>query len=269
MKRFTGLFLALFFVAVMAAPSFAGPSRAVIQEMGSVVAADEVNVDLDWLAGDLGGDGVVAAGAGGVNIGAIDLSSVNVGIREGVELRLGRLPGTAAYANLNELGVTIKAAIPNVDGLAAWLGYGIKSTESAVVGNDQKDSTLTLGAAYTHAGPVILNGAVGYSMDKTTTNGVDGNDQTTMELSVAALYPLSSAIIIGGELVYLSLDNGAAVNPKTTVMTPALAARLTKGNFTIDAAFAFVGSGVDDEAAAQKSTNTQIGVPNLRVNYTF
>src|SRR3972149_603500 len=102
MKKILGLFIIGAFIAVsFAAPSFAGPSRAIIQEMGSTVGAEEVNIDLDWLSQGLNviaaGDTTVGQPANNGTIGGIGLSSVNIGIAEGYELRLGRLPGIRSY----------------------------------------------------------------------------------------------------------------------------------------------------------------------------
>ena len=104
----------------------AGPSRALIQEMGSVISKDEVNVDLDVVSH---GFNVVTAddttlGAGDATLGGTTISSVNVSLIDNVEFRIGRLPGFRSYLSLpavgavalnpapNNYGLTVKGAIP-------------------------------------------------------------------------------------------------------------------------------------------------------------
>ena len=95
------MFLVAFLVASLTGVAIAGPSRAIIQELGSVVKDGEVNVDLDWLSQGLNviaaGDTTVGQPANNGTIGGIGLSSVNIGLAEGYELRLGRLPGIRSY----------------------------------------------------------------------------------------------------------------------------------------------------------------------------
>ena len=132
MKKFSIAFIAVLFAVVTVVPAMAGPSRAIIQEMGSTIGKDEVNVDLDWVPQQLN---VTAAndttvGGGNATIGGIALSSVNVGLADGVELRLGRLPGLRGYLGLpvgsgsTDLGLTLKAlflgspALPHISAMA-------------------------------------------------------------------------------------------------------------------------------------------------------
>jgi len=264
--------LGVFFVV----PALAGPSRAIVQEMGATIGKDEVNIDVDCLPTTLNATTTAQANIGGGNgtIGGLALSSVNVGIVEGVELRLGRLPGIKSYisglGNGSNLGLTVKGAIPGVKGLAAWVGYGANTTKdvsSADTAADTEGSSMRLGAAYTWAGPVILNGMIGYGIDTAKSAGIKADDTKTTEVAVAALYPLRSTLLVGAEYLYDNVDTGAG--EKYTVTAPALGARIIAGNFTIDA-IAVIAANVHPDAAGTSDINTTtIGVPNLRVNYKF
>src|SRR3989338_1418915 len=103
MKKMTFILAVLSLIVVFTSPVFAGPSRAIIQEMGSIVGDGEINVDLDWVS-----QGVSAASArdttignGNATAGGITLSSVNIGVTENLELRLGRLPGLRSFVTLS------------------------------------------------------------------------------------------------------------------------------------------------------------------------
>ena len=285
MKKILGLFVIGAFIAVSyAAPSFAGPSRAIIQEMGSTVGAEEVNIDLDWLSQSLNvaaaGDTTVGQLANNGTIGGIGLSSVNIGIAEGYELRLGRLPGIRSYigypaGNASNLGVTLKAG-GFVPGLGLWLGYGSKSLKDVNSGNTAGDTdatSMTLGAAYTWAGPLIINGALGYSTDTAKAAGVSAKDTSSLEIGLAALYPLRNSLLLGVEI--LSVTTTVADTADIAVLVPALGARLTPNeHWTIDATIAYLGGSVKadtkpTDALKDDAGATVIGVPNLRVNYKF
>lgn len=276
MKKLTILFAVAFLMAITVAPAMAGPSRAIIQEMGSTIGKDEVNVDLDWVSQSINvaSSGDTSVGNGNATLGGIVLSSVNVGITDNLELRLGRLPGLRSFLTLpvgsgNNYGLTIKGAIPGVKGLAAYLGYGSSNLEDVANGDsagDTEGSSFRIGAAYTWAGPVIVNASVGYAADRSSAAGVDGPDTNTTELSAAALYPLKSNVLVGGELHYDMVD---ADTVKVNLLVPALGARILAGNWTIDAiALLYVGADTDI-IGADTATGTVVGVPTLRANYKF
>lgn len=263
--------------------SFAGPSRALIQEMGSVIGADEVNVDVDWVGQGLNvtAAGDTTAGAGNATVGGITLSSVNVGLSDKLELRIGRLPGLRSYLTLpvgsgNNYGLTLKTA-GFVPGLGLWLGYGSSALKDinpkgAAADSDADGSSMRLGLAYTWAGPVVVNGTLGYGSDTSKTAGVKGPDTTTTEAALAVLYPLRSSLLVGVEYHYAAVS--ADTKPDKTDLTiqaPALGARVIAGNWTIDAIVAVLGGSVNVKSGAldKAATATVIGVPNLRVNYKF
>lgn len=276
MKKLSVLAVAMAVGIFGVAPAFAGPSRAIIQEMGSVIGKDEVNVDVDWLPTTLNvSSNTTTATIGGGNgtIGGLALSSVNVSLIEGVELRLGRLPGLKSYisglGNNSSLGLTVKGAIPGIPGLAAWLGYGSNTTKdinTADNAGDTQMSSTRIGAAYTWAGPVIVNGTLDYGVDTAKSAGVSANDTKTTEAAVAALYPIRPTLLVGAEYHYATVDAGAT---KYTVTAPALGARIVAGNFTVDAIAVFSPSVKPDSSGAETISTTTIGVPTLRVNYKF
>ncbi|MBI1822266.1 MAG: hypothetical protein HYR79_11205 [Nitrospirae bacterium] len=267
MKKFLTLLTVALVILGFASPSLAGPSRALVQELGSVIGADEINVDLDWVGQKLNvlSTGDTTVGGGGATIGSMGLSSVNIGITQALELRLGRLPGfrsdlTLPAANANNLGLTLKGA-GLVPGLGYWIGYG-SSSLSNTASASSSGSSLRVGAAYTWAGPLILNLNLGYGQD--TAGGV-ANNTTNLDAAGAALYPLKSNLIVGVELLYTSVDIGGGT--KIGVMAPALGARATAGNWTIDAVAALLGTSVSVTGQPSNASATVIGVPNLRINY--
>jgi len=265
MKKILGLFLVVLFVISMTGSAIAGPSRAIIQELGSVVKDGEVNVDLDWLSQGLNviaaGDTTVGQPANNGTIGAIGLSSVNIGISENYELRLGRLPGIRPYigypvgnASINGLSLKVGGLAP---GLGLWLGYGSGTLKDANSGNtagDAEASSMTLGAAYTTtAGAFIVNG---------------------LEIGLAGLYPLKESILLGLEI--LSVTTTVADTADVGVLVPALGARVIPSeHWTIDASIAYLGGSVKadtkptDILKDDAGATVFFGVPNLRVNYKF
>lgn len=274
MKKLSVLSAVAIMGVLSVAPAFAGPSRAIVQEMGSVIAKDEVNVDVDWLPTTLNVTPPTTATIGGGNgsIGGLALSSVNVSLIEGIELRLGRLPGLKSYisglGNGSNLGLTVKGAIPGVPGLAAWVGYGANTTKDVNAADttaDTETSSIRIGAAYTWAGPVIVNGTLDYGVDTAKSAGVKADDTKTTEGAVAVLYPIRPTLLVGAEYHYASVDTGTT---KFTVTAPALGARIVAGNFTLDAIAVFAPS-VDPDTAGETISTTTVGVPTLRVNYKF
>lgn len=275
MKKLSILAVAVAVGVFGVAPAFAGPSRAIIQEMGSVIAKDEVNIDVDWLPTTLNvSSNTTTASIGGGNgtVGGLALSSVNVSLVEGIELRLGRLPGLKSYisglGNGSNLGLTVKGAIPGVPGLAAWVGYGANTTKDVNAANnagDTETSSTRIGAAYTWAGLVIVNGTVDYGVDTGKSAGVKADDTKTTEFAVAALYPIRPTLLVGAEYHYATVDTGTT---KYTVTAPAIGARIVAGNFTLDAIAVFAPS-VDPDTAGETISTTTVGVPTLRVNYKF
>ncbi|MEK6546167.1 MAG: hypothetical protein AABZ28_06520 [Nitrospinota bacterium] len=286
MKKILGLFLVALFVTSLTGVAIAGPSRAIIQELGSVVKDGEVNVDLDWLSQKLNviaaGDTTVGQPANNGTIGGIGLSSVNIGISENYELRLGRLPGIRSYigypvgnASNNGLSLKVGGLAP---GLGLWLGYGsttLKDANSANTAGDTEGSSMTLGAAYTTtAGAFIVNGELGYSSDSASAAGVSAKGTTSLEIGLAGLYPLKESILVGIEI--LSVTTTVADTADVGVLVPALGARVIPSeHWTIDASVAYLGGSV---TADTKPTDTLkdsagatifFGVPNLRVNYKF
>lgn len=276
MKKFSVLFVAVIFTAISVVPAMAGPSRAIIQEMGSTIGKDEVNIDVDWLPTGLNvvsNTTKAAIGGGDGTVGGLALSSVNVGLADGLELRLGRLPGLKSYisglANNSSLGLTVKGAIPGVPGLAAWVGYGSNTTKDALSADNAGDTQMSstrIGAAYTWAGPVIVNGTLDYGVDTATSAGVSAKDTTTTALALAALYPLKSNVIVGAEYHMATVDAGGT---KYTVTAPAIGARVIAGNFTIDAIAVLAANVKPDTSGLTDINTTTIGVPTLRVNYKF
>lgn len=283
MKKLSVVFIAALFALVSVVPAMAGPSRAIIQEMGSVVGKGEVNIDVDWTGQDVAGGAATVGNHSGANlsVGNIELSSVNVGIADNLELRLGRTPGLRSYLDIavgepdltndtNPLGVTLKGAIPGVNGLAAYIAYGSYSDKDVAGDTVAKGSAATVGVAYTWAGPVILNADLNYTSRKGDSN--EPKDNTTA-IAAAAIYPLLSNVLVGGELHYAVVDaNDTAVGDvKSKVLVPALAARVIAGNWTIDA-IALLNVNVDTDLDApndKTAKTTVIGVPTLRVNYKF
>lgn len=279
MKRVWGAIAAVVVTIFFVTPALAGPSRALIQEMGSVIGAEEVNIDVDWVGQSLNvtGAGDTTVGAGGATIGSILLSSVNVGLTESAELRIGRLPGLRSYLTLpvgsgNNYGLTLKGGnLPAVPGLAGWVGYGLANLED-ITGVETEGSSWRLGLAYTWAGPVILNGTLGYGLDTSSAAGTDGPDTTAFEIAAAVLYPVRPSLLVGAELHYAAIN--VDTDPDETdlaVLAPALGARIIAGNWTIDALVALVGTsvGVESGPLDETATATVIGVPNLRINYKF
>lgn len=297
MRRYLKFAAALGFVALTAVPSYAGPSRALIQEMGSTVAEKEINIDLDVVSQ---GINVVDAndtklGDGNATLGGTTVSSVNVGLADNLELRAGRLPGLRSFLTLpavgavafnpspNNYGLTLKATV--APGLAVWGGYGmatagnITSSDTTADGNGQ---SARVGVAYTWAGPVILNATIDYAYDTAKNAGAKFGDVNTIEGAVAALYPLKENILIGAELHYAHMDIGddeaVAGNQEFTldVLAPAIGARFISGKWTIDAVVAILGSSVElagtpslPASLDEKASLNVIGVPSLRVNYVF
>ncbi|MBI3600228.1 MAG: hypothetical protein HY097_06260, partial [Nitrospinae bacterium] len=209
--------IVVFFMVVCAVPSFAGPSRAIIQEMGSVIGAGEVNTDLDWVSQTVS---VASArdttiGNGNATTGGITLSSVNIGVTENLELRLGRLPGLRSFITLpvgsgNNYGLTLKTG-GFVPGLGIWAGYGSSALRDMNSGNsntgDIDSSSWRLGAAYTWAGPVIINLTADIGSDSAKAANVNtAGDTTTTEFAGAALYPLRENLLVGLELHYATID---------------------------------------------------------------
>ncbi|MBI3608685.1 MAG: hypothetical protein HY207_12020 [Nitrospirae bacterium] len=265
----------------MVEPSYAGPSRALIQEMGSVIGAEEVNVDVDWVGQNLNviGASDTTVGNGNATVGGIVLSSVNLGLTEHVELRIGRLPGLRSYLTLpvgsgNNYGLTLKGG-GFVPGLGVWFGYGsssLKDMNPSDSAGDGKGSSLRVGTAYTWAGPFVINGSIAYGSDTASVAGAAAPDTTAIEAAVAALYPFRPTLLVGVELDYAKIGVDTTPNKTDlTVLIPALGARAVAGNWTIDAVVALLSTGV---GVASGSTNetakaTVIGVPNLRMNYKF
>lgn len=276
MKRLSILFVTVLFTAIGIVPAMAGPSRAIIQEMGSTIDKDEVNIDVDWLPTGLNiVSNTTTANIGGGNgtIGGLALSSVNVGLADGLELRLGRLPGLKSYisglANDSKLGLTVKGAIPGVPGLAAWVGYGSNKTKDALSTNNPGDTAMSstrLGAAYTLAGSVIVNGTLDYGVDTAKSAGVSAVDTKTTAAAIAVLYPLKSNVLVGAEYHYARVDAGTT---KYTVTAPAIGARVIAGSFTIDAIAVFAPNVKPNTSGLTDVNTTTIGVPTLRVNYKF
>lgn len=299
MRKVSGMLMAAFFTLFFAGAALAGPSRALIQEMGITTGADEVNVDLDVVSHSFN---VVSAndttlGNGNATVGGTTVSSVNVGLVENLELRIGRLPGFRSYLTLpsvgavalnpagNNYGLTLKGAIPGVPGLAAWLGYGMVSETDIVQGNgaaDTSGSSTRIGAAYTWLGPVIVNVTADYGQDSARSAGNSLGDVTTIEAAAAVLYPVRPTLLVGAELHYsqMSVGDDAAVagtqKHTITALAPALGARAVAGNWTIDAVVALLGTSIavkgDPEYPStlrETSSTSVVGVPTLRVNYKF
>lgn len=286
MKKLSVVVFAALIAALSVVPAMAGPSRAIIQEMGSVIGKDEVNIDLSWSGSNAAGGAAQVGNSTNLSVGGISLDSVNVGIADNVELRLGRTPGLRNYLNLavgepdliqdtNPLGVTLKGAIPGVKGLAAYIAYGSYNDENVAGDTVAKGSEVTVGAAYTWAGPVILNADINYTSRKGDSSQPKDN---TFAVAAAALYPLKSNVLVGGELHYATVDAnditlapGVVSDVKTNILVPALGARVFAGNWTIDAiALLNVNADTDLDAPNDNTAKTTvIGVPVLRVNYKF
>ncbi len=302
MKRFFSVFAAGILAVAFASAAYAGPSRAIIHETGGTIAKDEVNVDLDVVSQSFNvvSSNDTTLGNGNATVGGTTVSSVNVSLIENFELRIGRLPGFRSYLTLpavagvalnpagNNYGLTVKGSVPQVTGLAAWVGYGT-TNESDITGDnsnaaaDVKGSSRRVGVAYTRmVGPVLLNGTIGFGKDTGTAAGRRVGTVTTTEAGFAALYPLRPSLLVGFEFNYAKInvgDDEAVVADRDfslKVLAPALGARIIQGNWTIDAVLALMGTtikvdgnpdlgnGLQDTASA-----TVVGVPTLRVNYKF
>lgn len=280
-SRWAGVVGGAVLTMVTVAPASAGPSRALIQEMGSAIAAGEVNVDVDWVGQNLNVTGAsdTTVGNGNATIGGIVLSSVNLGLTEHVELRIGRMPGLRSYLTLpvgsgNNYGLTLKGG-GFIPGLGAWFGYGSSALEDidpADSAGDVEGSSLRLGAAYTWSGPLVINGSIGYGADTDSVAGTDTPDTTTIEAALAALYPFRETLLLGVELHYAAIRVDTTPNDTDlAVLIPALGARAVAGNWTIDAIVALLGAsvGVESGSTDETATATVIGVPNVRLNYHF
>lgn len=267
MRKLSTLAIATVVAASLATSAFAGPSRALIQEMGSVVPAGEVNIDLG-IKGITGlvlpaPIGAVNVGSGNGTVGAIGLDSVNVGLGNNFEVRTGNLPGISGLLTGAGQGVTVKYA-GFVPGLAVYGGYGNTSNTAGAAapgGAATTTSTMRIGAAYTMpVSSFILNGSVQIGNDTAVTTS------NVTEFTVAALYPLSKDILVGGE--YL---NSSAVNGGTTIGASAfgLGGRATLGKFTVDALL-YTNATVTVTGMQTNANTTQMGYPAMiRINYAF
>jgi hypothetical protein len=285
MKKMIVILAVLSFIAVFTSNVFAGPSRAIVQEMGSVIGAGEINVDLDWVSQTVSVASARDTTIGSTNnnntAGGITLSSLNIGVTENLEVRLGRLPGLRSYITLpvsspNNYGLTFKTA-GFFPGLGIWAAYGLSDLKDMNKGDtsgDLEGSSWRLGAAYTWSGPLVINFSFDFGSDTSKTGGVNTvGDTSTTEFAGAALYPLRENLLVGLELHYalIDFDKAKASNiDKLDVFVPALGARATAGNWTFDAIAALVSTGIKPDASGtDTSTATVIGVPTLRVNYKF
>lgn len=283
MKKFVSFLSAVFFTVLFVQPVVAGPSRAIVQEMGSVIGDGEINVDLDWVSqtASVASARDTTIGNGNATTGGITLSSVNIGVSENLELRLGRLPGLRSYVTLpvssgNNYGLTLKTA-GFVPGLGIWAGYGsstLKDMNTGDTSGDIEGSSWRLGAAYTWAGPLVVNVSADIGSDTSKTAGSNtSGDTTTTEFAGAALYPLRENLLVGLELHYAVYDTDKAKASgidKLDLLVPALGARATAGNWTIDAIAALVATSIKPDASGtDTATATVIGVPTVRVNYKF
>lgn len=308
MKRLISVFAVGLLAMTIAGEAFAGPSRAIIHELGATIAKDEVNVDLDVVSQ---GINVITSddttlGAGSATVGGTTVSSVNVSLIENFELRIGRLPGFRSYITLptgvtplsvglnpagNNYGLTVKGSVPQVPGLAAWVGYGT-TNETNITGDntdaaaDVNGSSKRVGVAYTKmVGPFLMNGTVGFGKDTGASSGRSVGTVTTTEAGFAALYPVRASLLVGLEFNYAKINIG---DDKTStigaadrdfslkVFAPALGARIIQGNWTIDAVLALMGTTIKVDGnpdlgngLQDTSSTTVVGVPSLRVNYKF
>jgi hypothetical protein len=284
MKRFVSILSALFLTVLFVQPAVAGPSRAIVQEMGSVIGDGVINVDLDWVSQTVS---VASArdttiGNGNATTGGITLSSVNIGLSENLELRLGRLPGLRSFITLpvgsgNNYGLTLKGA-GFVPGLGIWGSYGSSALRDINSGSsdagDIESSSWRVGGAYTIASSLVYNLSVDIGGDTAKAANVNSSgDVTTTAVAAAALYPLKENLLVGLELHYAVIDldkNKAAGIDKVDALVPALGARATAGNWTIDAIAALVSTSLKPDASGtETATATVIGVPNVRINYQF
>lgn len=292
MKKILSVFIALSFIAFFAGQAVAGPSRAIIQEMGSVIANDEVNLDMD-----LGGynfnvitNNDTTLGGGNGTTGGTGISSANIGLTDSLELRLGRLPGFRSYVGLpvgagNNYGITFKGTIPAVSGLAAWLGYGTMSDGDIGTANtavDVSGSSMRIGAAYTMASSLIYNATLGIGTDSGSSAGKSTGDVSTTEIALAALYPVKPTFLAGIEFHYASMSVGenasAGSTQKYTITAtaPALGARVIAGNWTFDMVAALLANSIKVDGSpslgstmSNSASSTVIGAPTMRVNYKF
>lgn len=284
MRKLLALGLGVTLAASLATSAFAGPSHAIVQELGTVVSAGEVNVDFSVvplsLAGSLGaGNQVGIAGAAGAGtLGNATISSINAGLGNGFEVRAGVLPGLSsnliapAAAPLGVIlgattGLTVKYA-GFVPGLSIYGGLGNTSNIAlapAAGGTAATTSATRFGAAYTTSlGGFIVNANVAFGSN--TPAGAGATSTNVTDIGVAALYPLNANLLIGGE--YLNTN---AVNGANTVNASGLGlgARIIAGHFTVDA---LVYANVTETATGFNTNgNTSVvGYPvALNVNYAF
>lgn len=268
MRKLLALGLGLALAASLTVSAFAGPSHAIVQELGAVVPAGEVNVDLNVIPLNLNGAiaGLAVNGTPAVNnatVGGAGISAVNVGLGNGFEVRTGALPGLSSKLNLFAAnGLTVKYA-GFVPGLAVFAGYGSAGATPQGAGAATTTSVMRFGGAYT--APVagwILNANV--ELGTNTPNA--GASTSTTDLAVAALYPLTSNILVGGEYLNTSLATGGSTQSASGF---GLGGRVIAGNFTVDAILlANISTSVT--GAAQGGNVSQIGSPAmLTVNYKF
>ncbi len=268
MRKLLALGLGLALAASLTVSAFAGPSHAIVQELGAVVPAGEVNADFNVIPVNLTAQAGAAAflGSNVANgtIGGTTLTSVNVGLGNGFEVRTGSLPGLSSKLTgvSTANGVTVKYA-GFVPGLALFAGYGSTNSTPIIAGAATTTSQLRFGGAYT--APVagwLLNANV--ELGTNTPNA--GASTSTTDLAVAALYPLNANVLVGGEYLNTSLATGGST---TSASGFGLGGRVIYGNFTVDAILlASISTSVT--GVAQGGSLTSIGSPAyLNINYKF
>lgn len=270
MRKLSILALAAVVAASFATAAFAGPSRAVVQELGIVAPEGQVNADFGFIDLNVPTATVVTTGTATGTIGTTRIQSVNVGLGNGFEVRTGILPGlsglvTGLPVTNTQSGVTVKYA-GFVPGLAVYGAYGSNSTTAGPGAAAAATSTnaMRLGAAYTYTAvaPWLLNGNI--EIGNNTPNA--GATTSTTDIAVAAFYPLNKNVLIGGEY----LNSSFAANATTVTASGfGLGGRVTAGNFTIDALL-YTNISTSATGAVQNGNTTQMGNPALvRINYAF
>lgn len=272
MRKLVTLGLGVALAASMATSAFAaGPTRALVQQLGTTLKAGEVNIDLNAVSTP----NVFAANAATLGLAGQTgfLSPVNAAVTKTFQVNFGAFGGEAHVSN-NSFGY--KAAV----GPAGLALYGDLSyltgnpTPAAAAGTQTGNTNITVGAAYTmSAGGFILN--LNPEFVSISPSGLAAGvvaPSGALNINAAALYPVNSNLIVGGELLYSTINyNGTpAVGTVNAATTIALGARyVVSSNVTVDAVvFSNTSTGVTGGAVAPGYS--AMGTPILaRLNIAF
>jgi hypothetical protein len=265
MRKLLALGLGLALAASLTVSAFAaGPTRALVQELGTTLKAGEVNLDLNAIS---------TANVFAPNAAALSLVTQSKTFGKTFQANFGAFGGEVRVSN-NAIGY--KANVGPA-GLAVYgdLSYLSSSPSPAAAAGTQTGNTnITVGAAYTMpVGGFILN--INPEYVSTSPSGLAAgvvSPSGALNVNAAALFPVNANLIVGGELLYSTFNfNGTpaagTVNAATTI---ALGARyVVNPNVTVDAVvFSNTSTGVQGGGVAPSFST--IGTPVLaRVNIAF